>query len=194
MKIVLCEGKEDLLVVRSICNASGIGGITVETCLGRNNLESYLREIPKRPEFTRGEVESLAVLIDAEKSGASAWQKIQNAVKLGFGVQLQNQGDFLGESPRIAGFVISGADGNGMLEDLCLEAVSGRAGYPCLLQYFKCLAEKTEVQEYHAKAKFRAWMASQTDFELGVSLAADKGYIPWESPSFDPLRGFLRNV
>lgn len=194
MKIVLCEGNEDLLVVRGICSASGITGLTIEHCAGRNNLEKYLREMPKRPEFTRGEVESLLVLIDAETNAEAAWQKIQNAVRLGFGLQLQHLGEFAGEQPRIAGFVIAGPDGKGMLEDLCLDAVSEQPGYVCLQNYFLCLTEHTPVKEYHAKAKFRAWMASQKEYELGVSLAAGKGYIPWESPSFDRVRLFLQNA
>ena len=194
MKLVLCEGKEDMRVVLGLCAASNIVGLTVEECGGRNKLEGVLREMPKRPEFTRGEVESLAVMIDAETSNDASWQKIQNAVHLGFGYHPPTHGEFAGESLKIAGFVISGKEGVGMLEDLCLEAVSHLPGYSCLEEYFRCLAGKTEVKEYHAKARFRAWMASQKDFELGVSLAAGKGYVPWESPAFDPLRVFLRSL
>ncbi len=194
MKLVLCEGNEDLLVVSGLCAASDIAGLTVEHCAGRNNLERVLMEMPKRPEFTRGEVESLAVLIDAEISKDASWEKIQNAVHLGFGFRPPTHGELAGESLRIAGFVISGKGGVGMLEDLCLEAVSHLSGYACLEEYFRCLVEKTKVKEYHPKAKFRAWMASQRDYELKVSLAADKGYVPWESPAFNLLREFLRSL
>lgn len=194
MKLVLCEGKEDMRVVLGLCAASNIVGLTVEECGGRNKLEGVLREMPKRPEFTRGEVESLAVVIDAETSKDASWQKIQNAVHLGFGFRPPTHGELAGESLRIAGFVISGKGGVGMLEDLCLEAVSHLPGYVCLEEYFRCLVEKTEVKEYDPKAKFRAWMASQKEYDLGVSLAAGRGYVPWQSLAFDPLREFLRSL
>lgn len=194
MKFVLCEGQDDVAVIQGICQFSGITGVVAEHCRGRDNLENYLCEMPKRPEFTRGEVESLAVIIDAEEAAASSWQKIANAVRLSFQVSLTESGVFAGSAPKIGGYVICGQGDKGMIEDLCLEAVSDQPGYSCLQEYFKCLADKTGRADYLAKAKFRAWMASQSDFDLRVGMAAQKGHLPWESQAFDPLREFLRKL
>jgi len=81
-----------------------------------------------------------------------------------------------------------------MIEDLCLQAVSDLPEYACMLKYFDCLKENTEKKEYHSKAKFRAWMAAQEDYELYVGLAAGKGYIPWESPAFSSLKDLLNKL
>jgi hypothetical protein len=192
MKLVICEGADDAAVVSELCIASGIAGITVEHYGGRSNLEAFLRELPKRPDFARGEVESLGVTIDADTNGAASWQKLQNAVQQGIGVQLTTRGTFVSTAPKIGGFVVARPDDTGMLEDMCLAAVQGKPGYPCLEEYFRCLAEKTERKQYLAKAKFRAWMASQSDFDLRTGKAAAKGYLPWDNTAFDPLRQFLK--
>ena len=194
MKLVLCEGEDDLAVIRGLCQARHLIGLTVEHFGGRNNLENVVRELPKRPEFVRQEVDSLAVTLDAEQSQDSSWQKVRETIRVGFGVTLPQQREFAGEKPKVAGFIVSRPDGTGMLEDLCLAAVSNQPGYQCLDDYFRCLAERTTRKEYHPKAKFRAWMASQTDFDLRVGKAAVEGYLPWDSPAFDSLAQFLATL
>jgi hypothetical protein len=37
-------------------------------------------------------------------------------------------------------------------------------------------------------------MASQTEFDFRVGLAADRGYIPWQSEAFTKLREFLGTI
>jgi len=194
MKLVVCEGRDDEAVLSGLCEASGITGLTFENCGGRNKLERFVRQLHIRLEFAHQDVESLAIVIDAETSLEASWQKIRNAVQLGFKVKLAEHGAFAGEEPRIAGFVVSGPHGRGMIEDLCLDSVSDRPGYACLQQYFQCLAEKTDKKEYHSKAKFRAWMASQAEYEAYIGEAAKHGFIPWEKPAFTPLRDFLRQL
>jgi hypothetical protein len=194
MKLVICEGPDDAAVLEGICGALGIAGLTIENCKGRANLERVVGELKIRPEFTREEVESVAIVIDAEASFDASWQKVRNAVNLGFAVRLASHAEFTVGKPRVGGFVVSGAQGQGMIEDLCLQSVSDQPGYPCLEEYFKCLSERTQRKDYHSKAKFRAWMASQTEYELHVGLAAKHGLIPWEKPAFTPLREFLRKL
>lgn len=194
MKLVICEGADDAMVLKEICAASGIAGLTIEICNGRGNLERVVSELQIRPEFTRREVESVAIVIDAEIDFDASWHKIRNAVELGFTLTLPAPGELAGERPRIGGFVVSDSEGKGMIEDLCLASVSDQPGYPCLQEYFKCLSERTEKKEYHSKAKFRAWMASQTEFEYYVGKAATHGFIPWEKPAFAPLREFLARL
>ena len=83
-----------------------------------------------------------------------------------------------------------------MLEDLCRQSVSDRPEFLCVDDYFRCVAaEKSERKELFFKgAGPRVWMASHTDYDLRVSLAAEKGYWPWASPAFDSLKAFLRKL
>ncbi len=194
MKLVLCEGKDEVSVISGLCEASGIAGLTIESFDGKNRLREVLTELPKRPEFVRKEVESLGILLDADQDPAAMWQKLRNDVQAALGVTLTGQAAFAGEHPRVAGLLIHGKDGRGMLEDLCLEAVRDQSGFPCVEEYFRCLAQRTGQQTFHAKARFRAWMASQSEFELHVGKAAEKGHLPWPNPAFDGLRAFLKSL
>lgn len=194
MKIVLCEGKDEVDVFNGLCSQAGIAGITVEDYGGRGKLESFLEDFIVRPEFTRQEIVSLAITMDADDDGDAAWRKLENAVRNCFGVELSAPGIFAGELPRIAAFVIAGGDGKGMLETVCLEAVCDRPEYACLEEYFRCLAEKTETKTHHPKQRFHAWLASQTKELYRTGEAARREFVPYESPAFDRLREFLRSV
>jgi hypothetical protein len=191
MKLVLCEGPDDEAVIRGLCKDRRVAGLTIEPYLGRDNLANVLSELPKRPEFTREEVVSLGITLDANGDGDAAWRLLCDAVRGSFNVALAQRGSFVGAKLRIGGFIVSRPDGKGMLEDLCLASVSDQLGYPCLEAYFKCLTERTGRKDYHSKAKFRAWMASQSDYELYVGKAAVEGYLPFGHAAFNPLAQFL---
>jgi hypothetical protein len=191
MKLVLCEGQDDEAVIRGLCEARGLRDLKVGPYSGRNKLASVLGELPKRPEFTRQEVESLGITLDANGDGNAAWQLLCDAVRGSFNLSLTERGLFVGAKPRIGGFIVSGPDGKGMLEDLCLASVSDKPGYPCLEAYFRCLTERTGRKDYHSKAKFRAWMASQSQYELYVGKAAVEGYLPFDHAAFNSLAQFL---
>ena len=79
-----------------------------------------------------------------------------------------------------------------MIEDLCLLSVSNRPEFPCVDDYFQCIAQRSGRQGFSSKARVRVWMASHVDYEYYVGKAAEKGYWPWESPVFDSLKEFLR--
>lgn len=190
MKLIVCEGADDQAVLEELLQHLGRQDVVVEQCKGVDNLGRYLRELQKRPEFVRQEVESLGVMIDADQNGDDAWRRVGALVKESFGVELRERGVSAGERPRIVGFV-NGRDNRGTLEDVCLEALRGQPGFACLEEYFRCLEQTTDRKTYPAKARFRAWMAAQADFDLRTGKAAKQGYLPWESPAFEPLRDFL---
>ena len=194
MKLVLCEGHDEVSVLQELCTARGVPGLTIEPYKGRDNLMNVLRELPKRPEYAQQQIESLAILLDANGNPTGAWQRVSNGVQEHLRVTLPERSSFAGDKPKIAGYIVAGPDGTGMLEDLCLLALNRVPGFDCLDQYFGCLSEKTDRKEYHAKAKFRAWMSAQSDFDLRLGLAAAKGYVPWSSSAFDPLAQFLARI
>lgn len=194
MKIVLCEGKDEVDVLAGLCAQGGISALTIREYGGRNNLGDFIEQSKKLREFANQEVESLAILMDADDNAGAAWQRMRDVVRNAFGVELPEPGVFGGESPRIAAFVIAGEDGKGMLETVCLEAVSSRPEYECLEEYFRCLAEKTEMKTHHPKQRFHAWLASQTKELYRTGEAARREFVPYECPAFDRLREFLRSV
>lgn len=194
MKLVLGEGQDEVDVITALCQARQVEGLTIEDYEGRDNLIPALRDLPKRPEYVQKQIESLAILVDADNNPTGAWQRLRDAAQSHLNISLPGHASFAGEQPRIAGYVVARPDGKGMLEDLCLLALAGKPGLDCLDDYFRCLVEKTEQKEYHAKAKFRAWLSAQEDREMRLGQAAAKGHLPWDSPAFDPLVAFLKTL
>src|SRR5260370_6008343 len=106
MKLVLCEGQGDLEVIRELCENRRETGLTIERYLGRAKLANVLKELPKRSEFTRQEVESLGITLDANAAGYASWQLLCDAVRGSFGVSLTRGGVLAGAKPRIGGFIV----------------------------------------------------------------------------------------
>lgn len=192
MNLVLCEGDDDAAVIKGLCSAAEITNLRIEQLGGKDRLRNHLLQLPKRTEFVTKGVDRVGIVLDADLSRASSWQKLRANVFDAFKVKLDEEGVLHGDQPRVAGMLVGGRSGQGSMEDLCLESVSNQPEYPCLSEYFQCLEEKTGRKNYRSKARFRAWMATQADFELHVGKAAEAGYLPWADPAFDQLRNFLR--
>jgi len=69
--LVLCEGKEDLLVMETLAREAGIGGkLKFKDYGGESNLRKYLVNLKARPEFNRGEFSRILVTRDADANHA----------------------------------------------------------------------------------------------------------------------------
>lgn len=83
-----------------------------------------------------------------------------------------------------------------MLEDLCLKAVENDPAMNCVDEYFRCLGDQNIVQKQVAmpKARLHAFLASRERPRLRLGEAAEKNDIPLDSPVFEPVTNFLRQL
>jgi hypothetical protein len=191
MKFVFCEGKDDVAVVQGLVSHLGLA-IKTEPYGGKNNLSNFLENLPKRPEFAQHRVTSIAILRDADGNSNAAFASVRDSLqRYGFDVPERDGG--LSNSPMNVGVFIVGIGGKGMIEDLCLASVAGRPEFPCVDGYFDCLS-RISTRAFSSKAKVRVWMASQVDYEYHVGRAAEEGYWRWDSPCFESLRSFLKEL
>ena len=71
--LVLCKGKEDLLVLETLAKQAGLAGkLVFEDYEGESNLRKYLLNLKARPEFRRGEFSRILVTRDADANHHSA--------------------------------------------------------------------------------------------------------------------------
>ncbi|CAN5627023.1 hypothetical protein BH23PLA1_BH23PLA1_35310 [soil metagenome] len=82
----------------------------------------------------------------------------------------------------------------GMLEDFCLDAIQADPALPCVHDYMACLQQKEIASPTHvlARARFYAWIASQSEPDIMMGNAAARGWFPWTAPAFDPLKALLQ--
>jgi len=189
-KIVFCEGKDDVAVVRGLATNLGLN-IEVESYDGKNNLTNVLRSLSTRPDFAQQKVAALAILRDADADSNVAFTSVRDALRQNHFEPPGADGTFSESTVRVGIFIV-GVNGQGMIEDICLNSVSDRPEFSCVGDYFNCIAQKSQGGPFSSKAKVRVWMASHIDYESYVGKAADEGYWPWESPAFDSLKNILR--
>jgi hypothetical protein len=194
LKFVFCEGGDDQAVITGVAASIGITDLRIEPFLGKDKLRNFLRVLNTRPEFAQNKVATMAIVRDADADGAAAFQSVCDALKANdFKVPATN-GEFVIDGIQVGVLIVGPNGGRGMVKDLCLQAVSGSPEFPCVDDYFNCIAQKSDRKAFSSKAKVRVWMASHVDHELYVGKAAEKGYWPWESPVFDLIKEFLRKV
>jgi hypothetical protein len=190
MKFVFCEGKDDKAVIESLAKHMALD-VRVEDIGGRDKLSNFLRELPKRPEFVQQQVTAMGIFRDANGDSKAAFQSVQDALRHNNFIPPDADGTFSNGTPRV-GICIVGVDGRGMIEDVCLKSVSDRPEFPCVEEYFNCIAKKSSRSKFSSKARVRVWMASHVDYEYHVGKAAEEGYWPWENSAFDAIKNFLK--
>jgi hypothetical protein len=194
VKFVFCEGGDDLAIITGVANSIGLNALTVERFLGKTKLHEFLRDARLRPEFSRQQVESLAVVRDADEDDKAAFQSVCDSLRNnGFAVPAAN-GGFADGRPKVGVLIVGPNGGSGMVEDLCLKSVSDRPEFDCVDSYFRCIEQKSGRKNFSSKARLRVWMGSQPDYDLYVGKAAEKGYWPWGNPAFNELKAFLKAI
>lgn len=104
------------------------------------------------------------------------------------------------EPIRVGVFLLPDGESDGMLEDLCLQAVADDPVVPCVDAYLKCVNEKRAEakrasipQNKLPKARALAFLTSRDDPDKRVGEAASAGYWPWDAPTFHPLVHFIES-
>jgi hypothetical protein len=194
LKFVFCEGGDDFAVISGVAASIDLTNVHVEPFLGKNKLREFLKAFKARPEFTRNEIASIGIVRDADDDGNAAFQSVRDALLANGFTAPDRNGGFATNGIKTGILIVGANNGKGMVEDLCLNSVSDRPEFPCVEEYFNCIAQKSNRKLLSSKAKIRVWMASHVDHDLRVGKAAEAGYWPWESPTFDPIKEFLRQL
>ncbi len=190
-KLLIGEGRDEVNFFEALLKHVAISDTQVESYSGKNGLAGYLNELrARRP--GRSRLKAIAVTRDVDKALAQDFQSVCGALgKSGFGVP-QAPGQVLKGKLSVGVFLFPDNHRQGMLEDLCLDAAAGDAGFPCIDAFFQCIrnqANRTPTPV--AKARMHAWLASQIEPDLRLGEAANKPWWPWNHPAFEPLKKFI---
>lgn len=197
--LVLCEGKEDKLVIEALAKHLGLEGrIHVESYGGKDALKSHLSTLKARPAYARGEISKVLVTRDADANFDSAWDAIKSAISSVFSCEISQPGHWLAieGGPSIAAWVIPGPQMTGMIETLCMESARARSSevFSCLDPFVNCLAA-VHGEQPHEKARFALWtIAAQGNpakDRLSVEFAIPKLPINWDDEVFSSLKELM---
>lgn len=158
---------------------------------GNTDLRSVLAALVDTSEFKQL-VKVVAVVRDAEDDANAALKSVSNALAA------------VGLTPsarphiRTTIFILPDNSSPGKIETLCVQSVRADPGYvpvySCVEEFFACVQQNSQLPAKfdEAKAYAQAFLATREDVQLFPGLAAYRGYWPWDSAVFDPLKQFLR--
>lgn len=192
-KLLIGEGKDEVLIFDALLNHLRIDDMKVEQYGGKNKLPDYLDALRLRPGFTH--LTSLGVTRDADTDAFSAFTSLSNYLSHRGFVTPASSGNIEAGMPRIGIMILPNGHHPGMLEDLCFSALQTDLSIQCIDEYFECVrATKGNLPGQISKARVHAWLAAQDPPDLRLGEAAQKGFIDWDSPTFDQLRNFLTTL
>ncbi|AFY47307.1 hypothetical protein Nos7524_1429 [Nostoc sp. PCC 7524] len=194
-KLLIGEGSEEVLFFKALLNYLKITDVQVENYGGKQGLGNYLQQLYLRPGYR--EIVSLGITRDADDSAKSAFDSVCSYLKnAGLSVPIKPN-EITGNNPQISVLILPDYQDNGMLEDVCLEAVKTDPAMQCVDDYFQCVntvAKRQPKTKDMAKARIRAWLSSQIEPDKRLGEAAQAGYLPWNSPAFDSIKQFLQSL
>lgn len=200
--LVLCEGKEDKLVMQCLAQHAKLeAGLAFEDYGGETNLRSYLANLKVSPEYAKGEYRKILVTRDADRDFDSAWQSVRNSIENVFSHTVMEPGDWVRNEDGVllSAWVIPGPGQSGMIETLCLDAARATTPeiFDCLDPFMECIGT-LHTEAPHEKVRFALWtiiaQGKTAKDRLSVERALKQIPISWENEAFHGLRKLLEKV
>lgn len=189
-KVLLAEGDTPAHFVEALLQQLGLGKtIEVRNFGGIKDLKLALAALAATQEFRQ--VVSLGIVRDAENDARAARQSVNDAVAAAN----------IGRHVHVAEFIVPDNAAPGILETLCINAVRQHPSLAnemhCVEAFFSCLEQRgirfpDPVRQ--AKNVAQAFLATRPEAQMFPGIAAYRGYWPWDSPAFEPLKQFLRTL
>ncbi len=196
-KQLAVEGRDAVIFFEALLREMDLAEIQLQNFGGVDELRGFLRGLQRRSGFAQMVV-SVGIVRDAERDPTSAFQSVCSALSnADFSNVPDEPGIFVGNTPRIGVLILPDATTAGMLETLCLRSVADKPVMPCIDEYFDCVEQRlspTELPRVMEKARVQAFLASTPEYVPHLGLAAHRGYWAWDSPAFDHVKQFLREL
>jgi len=192
-RVIVVEGKEDELFFEALIRHLSLNNIQVLSIGGKTELRRYLKAMIKTPGFDK--VTSLGIVRDADSDPIATLKSIRNALSsAGLPVPQKAVIPF-GDKPKVAIMILPDENTPGMLEDLCLRAVSQDPAMFCVDQYFQCLQQKRLILPSKiSKAKVQVFLGSRPEPGKLLGVAAQAGYWPFDFEAFATAKKFIQTV
>jgi len=207
-KQLIVEGRDAEEFFSALLRKIGLAEeIQIQNFGGVNQLASFLQEFqyflqavrqaPGSEGLLVQEIISLGIVRDTERESGpeDAFSSVCRALN-GIGLTAPGQiGIFEGSNPRVGVLILPDAKKRGMLETLCLRSVADHPAMQCVNEYFDCVKEQLgKLPKNMDKARVQAFVAAKPKYVPHLGLAAHRGYWPWDSPVFDHVKQFLREL
>jgi hypothetical protein len=202
-KLLLGEGKEEVDFFNALLMHLGIIDVQVDQYGGKTNIAAGLKGIKDRSGFSQ--VVALGVTRDADYAdnpaddamvAQRAFQSVCGALThAGLAMPNAPMSKTPG-TPEISVYILPDNLAPGMLEDVCVASMT-TVDADCINEYFDCVALRTgraQLRRNLSKSRVHAWLATQTEPDKRLGIAAQAGYLDWNNQAFDLLKQFLQQL
>jgi hypothetical protein len=195
-KVLLVEGRDAVGFFEALLVEIGLASeIELRNMGGNPEFKPNLKALIGMESFRNG-VTSIGIVRDAESIGArSAFQSVQDSLKAA-GLRAPDLlNTTLPGEPSVSVYILPDCEESGMLEDLCLQAVSEDPTFACVKQYIECLRETYPDKTRNlSKVGLHSFLSAQEKPGLKLGEAAQGKYLNLQSPAYDSLKLFLQNI
>lgn len=200
--LVLCEGKEDRLVMEELARRAGLEGrLDFEAYGGKDKLRNYLNLLKVRPGYASGEHPRVLVTRDADDNFDHSWQALSSSISAELACAIEQPGQWCkaADGTEIAAWIVPGIGQTGMIETMCVNSSEAKAPevFACLGSFLDCL-KGVHGCVIHEKARFALWTIAAQGAEAKdrMSLKYAIPYLPidWDAQSFKPLKDLLASL
>ena len=190
--VLVVEGREEELFFGELIKHLRLQGVQIMPLGGKEKLRLELKALVRTSGFHK--VNSLGIVRDADNDPMAAFQSVCDGLQaVGLPVP-KHPLKPVGTSPKVAVVILPEENMHGMLEDLCLKAVTEDKAVRCVERYFECLQElRLACPDNMSKAKVQVFLASRRK-ALRLGEAAQAGYWPWGAKAFEQVREFLQEI
>jgi len=204
-RLLIVEGKHAWRFFKALLQHLGLlDKVEIRNYGGVNELAQYLKTLSAISGFR--DVHSLGIVRDAEANSVDSFRAVCGALeqarhampRLALRERLAVPTSPMTRTPGdlgVAVFILPDCEKPGMLETICLASVKDDPATPCLQDYFACLSRcGLPPTGNMTKARLQAFLSSREKPDLLLGEAAEKGYFPWDSQVFTPLKNFLSSI
>lgn len=172
--------------------------IELKAVNGKGNYKDEFQAFLNDPGFSN--VTSYGLIRDADDNAQHAFISMQDILKGAHQPCPVQRGEFIysnGRKIKVGIFIMpSHGATKGMLEDLCLQAVQDHPIMPFVEEYITQVkhAMRDEAPKNESKARILTFLAGMKRSIPYLGVAAGKGYWCLDSPAFDEIRAFMRDL
>ena len=191
--------ESELAIFSRVCGAIlerfNPADIEIQDFGGNSQLRAEINAVWSAPQ-ARSKIEAFGIIRDAETSAAAAFESVSKALGwVGLSVPHCPR-QVVDGKPRVGVLILPPGKSEGMLEDICLEAMRCDPAMPCVEEYIKCVEENVPgwKDSNRKKAKVQAFLASRDEPGLKIGEAEKPDYWNWRHASYDPIRQFIHDL
>lgn len=191
--VFVTEGMDDAIFLEHVLLGRGENQTDIEIryIKGLGNLPTYIAGLVKDPAFTRGRVDRICVIIDADDNFAAAQLRLSKALS-DAGLPAPAAGSQIAEDNLIVGCYILPKIGiNGMLENLILDSIPQDERTIAAATAINEISKNTALDKFGKRAIQIFLALSVGELCRGPGQAIRNGAIPFDHANFPELGEFL---